>query len=694
MGDLEKIVKKAAKTTAKAAVNPYGVPWTIAIGLAGGTEVAHLTIGDDPVLLASTVALGSVSAVGLTAFVRQAVRKTSRITRDLYTVNTAAGGAGVIAGTIAGLETPQVGLSWLIGGIALCAATNIRRLIRQAGQELDEKNNAGALEKLAERVGMERYQLKQIQGNGKGVVTAKVKALNGATVEEFAAKIPALAAGLGLGRGRLTVTPDPDDSSSFELRATVADLLKNVVWWSGPAHPGAGIVEQPIPFGLYEDGEVAALHLLDEHGDITHLLIMGVTGAGKSEFFRVVMGEVLCRREVSVIGVDCSKGLQTFGPIRHGLEWAITDPREARAFLKLLPEAIRARADYLGRKGLAKWVPGCGLNFLIVWLEEAADFAASSEAYNHMLRAARSAGVWIVTSLQRASHTNISTDARANHGSSMCFGVSKLGGMSDAMFALPDEVIEAGANPAWGKDRPGCAYLAGMGAPPERWAMVLRGWRVDEAMLADRITAGAVFRVPLDEVTATAFGALYANRTVYSTPLLPDTPTIATAPPAAGTVAGDDADGVPDWEEIPDMPEAERAEFEELAAMLSELEAMNPEPDAPYANATLDTPIQINEGEPVMTFDTEPKVSVEEARARLDRQLHDWLTSGKTSFRPAELAELIEQVGRGRRWFYRERDRLVEAGIIAADEEEFGAYLILRSPLDNPPAADTDGGEE
>ncbi|MFD9042564.1 hypothetical protein [Streptomyces bottropensis] len=73
----------------------------------------------------------------------------------------------------------------------------------------------------------------------------------------------------------------------------------------------------------------------------------------------------------------------------------------------------------------------------------------------------------------------------------------------------------------------------------------------------------------------------------------------------------------------------------------------------------------------------------EEARSALDAQLDRWVRQGKRYFAPKDLSPLYDRVALTdpRRWFNRERTWLLNAGVIRSDDDHFGQYEILRSPL-------------
>lgn len=651
---------------------PWVAPWTMAPGAMAVSAIAHGIVAGNPATMSVAVLATAGSGYGLTRYMLKLGTKLPANKKQLYTANASAITVGTTLTVMTGLDAQSLA-AWAIGGLVLGLANNIHRLVGGGKESTTAKGAKWA--KVEDAVGLARFEVDgEAKTNGKGTVEVTVVAQEGAAGEDFSKKIPALASVLRLGRGRMTAVVDPEDSSRVYVRAQVADLLVAGVGWGGPTAPGQSIAAAPIWAGRYDDGEDVNINVTGLPGVIQHLLVMGMTGAGKTQWGRAVVADILTRTEVSVWYLNTTKGMQDFGPLRHGIDWFITEEAKAKQFFKLLKNVVTKRSEYLGSKGLASWRPGCGLNFLVIWGEEAADFASDSAGYDHLLRTARSAGIWIVTSLQRATYTNISTDARANHGSGMCFGLADA---ADAGFALPSDVIEAGASPSWGAKKPGYAYLAGLGTDEQRWANVMRGPFASEEMLAGAVTAGAQWRTPLDEVTVAAAGAAYANRATYDTPLLPgqvdsEVVTLQKSPP--------------EIEEIEDVDEeTAKQEVEELNEMFDALSGLDPEPGE-FDHLTIDSELEpagddgaIELGHP----GGDEQITTEDGEAQMEAALDRFIREGRTQFGPGDLKDiwlLIE--GDGRSKFNRWIKKMTAAKVISRDDETAqGSYDILRSPL-------------
>jgi len=99
---------------------------------------------------------------------------------------------------------------------------------------------------------------------------------------------------------------------------------------------------------------------------------------------------------------------------------------------------VRARTDFLAAAGWAKWVEGCGLTHLTIWLEEAPDIiellnnANAYETWESDVKAGRSAGIRGQSRCSARGLLQMPTLIRGQLAK-MCFGVAEE---SDAAFGL------------------------------------------------------------------------------------------------------------------------------------------------------------------------------------------------------------------------------------------------------------------
>lgn len=508
-----------------------------------------------------------------------------------------------------------IGLVWLIGGLTLAASWNIRHVIRT------EKRDGDAVAEFFEEAGMPGTKMR-VTKKGKDIAEGKIQLLRGkGTIEQLQKLQPRLASLFSVPSNGVRIMADPEDASKGTFKLVRRDLLKDVIAYDYKAE--ILTPNDPVVIGWYEDGTAETFSLHSESLGAIHLLVQGMNGSGKSEGAKVIFAEMFKRTETEMWVIDITKGEQTLGVVMPYLDWVITEEKIADLLFKKFPKVIKARADFLGKAKLSKWEPACGLSFVYLHVEEASGLIANNPAFIKMMETARSVGIQITASLQRASFQAIDTAARAQFSSVLCFGVQDI---ADATFALPDEVVDAGANPSiWKNKRQGYNYLVHPDADDEYWTTPARTKLISNEVLE---LAGDK-RLPheLDRVTLGALGDLYQAEL--------------------------DEDPTNDEEEIDDLyPEEERAEVQEDIEELEELERLKMQHDT------------------VLDFDKPVEVSVEEARDILEEALQDLRTRGD-SFDATALKDIPVVTGRSRTWVYKELQKKVETGELEYEDSVY-----------------------
>jgi hypothetical protein len=470
----------------------------VGVGLAG--LATHLWLGRSATLPWTTSGLALLGAA-LTALTWRAASARSGITRAHATLTTAIASVWLIAATITGPFTPILLQSWVFLGAALSLSWNIRRALRNSGE--DEGGS------LFDKVRLAKVQVKAID-TAQNKVTARLQLPPGeTTVEDVQKATDRLAGGLRLHKGAVRVTGDPDDLSQAQMTITPVDMLRHPQPWPGPSAAG-GSIAAPIVTGLYEDAEPVALFLPGDkatHRNTTHLGVMGMNGSGKTAFGKLSWTEILTRRDVCLIVLDPSKGEQSVGFL-SGKAHLVIGEKACRAFAKRLPAAITAHASQLGRWGFDQWTPEVferhQLPFVVVWIEEAPRVLEDAALLTRIIQEARSAGIDLVLSLQKATYRQMPTDIRSQLGAVACFGVKEL---EDAAYLLSEDTIDAGARPdRWQNRRPGALYLEGPGIDEDRFAIPARTFTGQDAQLRADITACDELRAALHPITAAALG--------------------------------------------------------------------------------------------------------------------------------------------------------------------------------------------
>ncbi|MGW0352417.1 plasmid transfer protein TraB, partial [Streptomyces anthocyanicus] len=456
---------------------------------------------------------------------------------------------------------------------------------------------------------------------------------------------------------------DPDSARKGQFVIVPEDMLKQPTIWPGPFAPGQSVAV-PLRIGVYDDGSDLVLPLLDA----IHLLVMGMTGSGKTEGAVDLLLEILTRTDVAVWLADAAKAGQDFQPLVPALDWAALDTASAGAMVDAVQAVIPARTAWLRDHSYRAWEPaaaqtqtssahscasagacGCpGMPYLLAWFEEAAKLLRElgDDVFTGIAQEARSAGVSLVVSMQRASGYQLSTDTRASLPAAMCFGVRG----DDAGFALPEEVLDAGANPAaWGNKRKGYVYLVSAGVEEDLYANPARTFWTGppaegsyERMARYVVEHFASVRAELDPVTGAAAeqaaGPLFTNRRARAGA------TSAPARPVQEQTLLDD-----DGQEDGDLVEMEHDGID-LSADLPPVET-----DAALPPA---------------------KPSTEEARELLDEMVATLASVGPGTVAVKDLKPYLEQIGRDRSWVSREMKRMSEEGRLAATGED-GVYRLI-----------------
>lgn len=451
---------------------PHLPPWLAGVGTGLASLPAHYFWNGEAGVTAG-LTLASVALTGLTWW---AGRNTTQQRRLHSAVTVAAASTWFTAASIAGPSAGPLGELFFIGAPALALSWNIRQILRR---NVDGGGSAdgGFLEK----VGLAKTQVVRSEV-GPNKASFDLQLPRGElTSSDVSKNLERIAGALDVPKTAVRMMESADSASRVTLTVVPLDLLKNTVPCPGPSHPGGSIAD-PVVVGIYEDGTEAVIYFPGDPKNArnaAHFLVMGMTGSGKSEGGLTALAEVLTRRDVIVWASDPAKAEQTLGPLLPALDWAALDMASTKAMVEALRAAIPVRTAWLAKYGYKQWEPACaevqadgspGMPYLIGWFEEAAKTIREidDDVFTGIAQEARSAGVSLVVSMQRASGNQVSTDTRASLGSSWCHGVRTEG---DARFALDDDVLDAGAAPhVWKDKKPGYSYLVANGVPETFWA--------------------------------------------------------------------------------------------------------------------------------------------------------------------------------------------------------------------------------
>lgn len=647
---------------------PHLPPWLAGIGTGLASLPAHYYWSGNAAATAG-LTLASVALTGTTWWAGKATTAQRRL-HSAITV--AASTSWFTAAAIAGPDAGPLPGLYFIGAPALALSWNIRQILRR-NPEGGTSGDGGLLEK----VGLAKAQITR-STVAPNKATIDLQLPRGELTQDDASKaLPLLASALDVSKNAVRLTHDPDSASRVQLTVVPHDLLKNTVPCPGPSHPGGSIAD-PVHVGIYEDGTEAVMYFPGDpkaSRNAMHLLIMGMTGSGKSEGGLTALAEILTRRDVIVWASDPAKADQTLGPLLPAIDWAALDMKSTKAMVEALNAVIPARTRWLAKYGYKQWEPACaetqadgspGMPYLIGWFEEAAKTIRETDddVFTGIAQEARSAGVSLVVSMQRASGNQVSTDTRASLGSSWVYG---LRNDRDATFALDDEVLDAGAAPhAWKDKKPGYCYLVANGIPETFWATPARSYLTAREYLDWVVLAFDATRAAGDPITAEAAtkaaGRLYVKRTRYPIPgadIAPTTETAMTDPiPYDQDLDAEDFD-----DQDPDEPDTDD-DYDE------DLDAIDPEAELPEPSGV----IQLGERPAA-----KQKVDLTPAQARqaMEEMLDEFEAEGRTIVRPSDFMEHCDRHGRSRPWVSSQVANFVMAGRLA-ETNETGVYRIIR----------------
>lgn len=650
--------KVAAKEVSKAVA--VLIPWLVA-ALGYGLAVALHFILYSPDTIAGWSSFTTVCALVLTGITYGQSHARGVWGKAHTTLSTFLAGMWTVAVVIAGPGHPIIWRLGVVGGITMALSWNIRTVIRAKGWD-----QPGAITdplsflfgQGAENAGMREVEARTTKATA-NKVEGDVQFDPGRHIaEDLQKKVAYVESGIGLPPGSITAGIDPDDASKAKVVISDPRVMKRPIVWPGPSRPGASIAE-PIRIGLWQDLDEVA-YTIPGH----HLQMMGQTGAGKG-FGGAwnYLAEAMTRIDVAIFAADITKGEQTLGPLRQAVHRFETTKADVKAMLAELQSKVKERTDYLSSKNLAKWKPGCGLAYWLIWLEEFPDIYdmltdAEQEKFLSMLKAIRSAGGTIVFSLQRSDYTQMPTLARGQLAK-MCFGVENG---QDAAFGLSEAQQDAGARPElWSNKQPGMAYLDAPSIGDGRIAMPMRtyAWGLDASGGFDDELASAAMRAHAAEWPA---AAKQVDATTAELSRLASGQ--AAAVPAAELDGDEDQDQ--DDEEVRDVA----SEY---------LETEDPDADV---QAGLDDEIpDLDEGEPPLTFaGPEQRMTAEERGAALMKRLHELWDDGSRDVGTGDFKPLWETTDISRAWFQKQMKKLSEAGVLGAYDEERQRYLMGERP--------------
>ncbi|MEU6902298.1 plasmid transfer protein TraB [Streptomyces virginiae] len=651
---------------------PHLPPWLAGAGAGLASLPAHYFWSGEPGVTAG-LTLASVALTGLTWW---AGKSTTQQRRLHSAVTVAAASTWFTAAAIAGPGAGPLGELYFIGAPALALSWNIRQILRKNVEGLAAGADGGFLEK----VGLAKTQVIRTEvGPNKAAFDLQLPR-GELTSTDVSKNLERIAGALDVPKTAVRMTEDPESASRVTLTVVPLDLLKNTVPCPGPSHPGGSIAD-PVHVGIYEDGTPAVIYFPGDPKagrNAAHFLVMGMTGSGKSEGGLTALAEVVTRRDVIVWASDPAKAEQTLGPLLPAIDWAALDMPSTKAMIEALKAAIPVRTAWLAKYGYKQWEPACaetqadgspGMPYLIGWFEEAAKAIREidDDVFTGISQEARSAGVSLVISMQRASGNQVSTDTRASLGSSWVHGVRSEG---DARFALDDEVLDAGAAPhVWKDKKPGYSYLVANGVNDALWATPLRDYLTGVDYLNWAVINFADIRASIDPTTAgvaaRTVDRAFTARTRYPIPGTTDQPE-TTMLNGYGPDEDEENGYYPDEDDYDMRPPYGADQDDDY----EEGEFIDAEQELPQVEQVVQLAARPPADEP------RPKISTADARAAMEEVLEEFEEEGRDVVGPADFMAYCDRYGRGRSWVSGQVAQFVLAGRLA-ETSEVGRYRIV-----------------
>jgi hypothetical protein len=569
-----------------------------------------------------------------------------------------------------GFHSAEVGAWFTVGGSG-CIAWNIwahRTQRRPAENAIGASVELGRLFSSATQVaGVDGVKL--IKGAVEDTrASGRLRMPGGKVPDELIKSAPqiesAMAARLpgGLPPGALQMTASPHDRRDVEWVLSDPRTLDHPIPWKGPSVPG-GSIAQPVRWFTAQDGTRPPYRVTNHH-----LLAAGMTGAGKT--YSLCYGEIaetVTRHDAAVIGFDITKGLQFLGVLEPALHAMVITPEHCLDMLARLHRARLARTNWLGRLRLGNWEEGCGLQHLTVWLEECPDIwelldsdDAPDEALPDFLsdiKAARSAGMRIVLSLQRPTWDQMPTIAKEQLAN-ICFGVKTSAAAKFGLSELQDDSDQCHPE-LWTTRFPGKFYIDAPSIPEEYALMACRAdsWTTDQvAAHAAQYPASAR---PLDHITAPVLLGEPGVRC----------PVTVKIPESAKDLVKDHEEPETGlvWEQQP----REQARLHSVPGQAADEPA---EDDSVIGDEDLEDEDMRDDGGVLevpgrlrgmrLPGDDEPeaRLGTEESRLVLIGQISSWYRAGKTEFAYEDIVDagVLDRTGRSRTWPYAELDLLEE----------------------------------
>ena len=265
---------------------------------------------------------------------------------------------------------------------------------------------------------------------------------DGMTVDTFRKLEGQVAHWLGKGVIDVRIANHPHHAAMCFLYVVTRDLLSGSLgpWPLLDTPPGTLTITDGVLVGHDAGNNPVRLDVVNDAA-----FVAGMRGTGKSSFLQqIVAGAALCN-DVELALCDMKEGAEFYAwqhVVRH---WA-DNPAAAAALIRHLLTEREERSRRLRDMKLRKWQPGCGMPFVLLVIDEAAELdnggAESAQGMlTKLLRLGRAQGIGVIAATQRPSADWIDTSMRAQCNVGVSFRVRDA---TETSVALGPGAVNAG----------------------------------------------------------------------------------------------------------------------------------------------------------------------------------------------------------------------------------------------------------
>jgi len=265
------------------------------------------------------------------------------------------------------------------------------------------------------------------------------------------------------------------------MQSRERDVLKDAVPYPMDLSPLT--INEPFDIGWSEDGSLCLILFRE-----VRLIIIGETGAGKTNLLNVLIAQLSRCVDVIIFGIDIGKSGRLLAPWlrpwinkqtnRPVIDWPATDRAEAERVLASLINLVKARSRAFAGKN-AKIEPTAGQPTYVVVIDEAADLFTTDETREYrdkyaegqptprvlswlatqIVNKGRSEAVDAIIGTQRSVASHVPSNIKSQCAYRIGLGTTTIG---EAANLMPDSPIaqkimaimrHAGTGVVWRKDK-------------------------------------------------------------------------------------------------------------------------------------------------------------------------------------------------------------------------------------------------